>query len=350
LFVGKNTYFSPQLFGEISNNYGKNVLSTLFMKKKILVFTALIVASATAFGQQDIALTHFIYNKMAVNPGATGIEEGMCGNLIYRNQWDKVNGAPNSALFNGEMNMHQWWSGGLGLNVVHDAIGFNRQNNVNLNYSHHFQLGGGTLGVGLGIGIMSFGMNPTWVPPSTLNDPSLPGSTNAITLDANFGLFYQSTDFYVGLSSTHLPAPVLTGKALVGTGNVQYNEARHYYGMGGYTFRGVGSPDGDIDVQALLQTDLIKFSTTITARYMYRNKMYGGLGFRNSDAISVMLGYRFLDKMFGNTARMFAWAGYSYDLSVGQISTISRGTNELAVKLCYIPVFPITKSKHPRWL
>lgn len=321
------------------------------MKKRLLILPALMLASIGAFGQQDVALTHFIYNKMAVNPGSTGIEEGLCGNLIYRNQWDKVNGAPNSALFNAEMNLSSFgmWNGGIGLNVVHDAIGFNRQNNINLNYSHHFSIGGGTLGIGVGIGIMTFGLNPTWVPPATLNDPVLPGSSSGLTLDANFGLYYRATDWYAGLSSTHLPAPVLSGTPLVGTGTVQYNEARHYYAMGGYTFRNV-TAKGDIDVQGMLQTDVVKYSGNVNARFVYNSQMYGGLGFRNSDAISVLLGYKFFDKTAKNQSRMFGWAGYSYDLTIGKIASISRGTHELAVKFCYIPFIPITKSKHPRWL
>jgi type IX secretion system PorP/SprF family membrane protein len=322
------------------------------MKKRLLILSALAFSASSVFGQQDIALTHFIYNKMSVNPGATGIEEGLCGNLIYRNQWDKVNGAPNSALFNAEANLESFgkWSGGLGLNVVHDAIGFNRQNNVNLNYSHHFNIGGGTLGVGVGVGLMSFGLNPVWVPPSTLNDPTLPGSSSAMTFDANFGIYYRSTDWYAGLSSTHLPAPVLSGTPLIGTGNVQYNEARHYYLMGGYTFRGVGSPNGDLDVQGMMQTDVVKYSVNINARYIYDGRMYGGLGFRNSDAISVLLGFKFLDKTQPGKYQFFGWAGYSYDLTIGKIASISKGTHEMAVKFCYIPVLPVTKHKNPRWL
>jgi hypothetical protein len=50
--------------------------------------------------QQDKLLTHFIYDKMTINPGKTGIDmyNSICGTSIYRNQWDKVNGAPNSAV------------------------------------------------------------------------------------------------------------------------------------------------------------------------------------------------------------------------------------------------------------
>ena len=73
------------------------------MKRKLLVLSLIACAiSGNATAQQDRAMTHFMYEKMSVNPGATGINfiDGFCGTSIYRNQWDKVNGAPNSAVLN----------------------------------------------------------------------------------------------------------------------------------------------------------------------------------------------------------------------------------------------------------
>lgn len=320
------------------------------MKRKILFVSAFALTSLCGFAQQDAALTHFMYTKMAVNPGETGIEDGICGNVVYRNQWDKVNGAPNTVVFNGAVNLDSYrlWSGGVGLSLVHDAIGFNRQTNVNLNYSHHFEIRGGQLGVGVGIGLVSFGLNPVWVPPSTMLDPSIPAGSSAMTLDANFGVFYKHNDWYAGLSSTHLPAPQYAAQSILGTGNVQYDQARHYYIMGGYTFRNIGN--GDIDAQTLIQTDAVETSFNINARYIYNNMLYGGLAFRNSDAVSALLGYRVLQRTNPKKGSMMMWAGYSYDLTINGLSNVSNGTHEMALKFCFVPIIPITKSKHVRWL
>lgn len=324
------------------------------MKRRLLVVTTLMFASIGAKAQQDVALTHFIYNKMAVNPGETGIEDGACGNMIYRNQWDKVSGAPNSFLFNGEVNLPSIMrssplNGGVGINVVHDAIGFNRQNNVMLNYSHHVQIGVNTLGIGVGVGLITFGNNPVWVPPNTLNDASLPAGSNAMTLDANFGLYFKSADWYVGLSATHLPAPRLEQNSILASGGtVEYNSARHYYFMGGYTLRNVGS-QGEIDFQLMGQTDAIKTSVNVNARYIFGGFAYGGLAFRNSDAASVLLGYRVFSKA-NKRGYWNGWVGYSYDLTIGQIADISNGTHEMAFKCCFVPIIKIPKHGNTRWL
>ena len=150
---------------------------------------------------------------MSINPGATGV--GMaheaCGTMIYRNQWDKFNGAPNSVLANAEANVSQYFPSAVGISFYHDAIGFSRQNNVTLNYSYHLPLDNGTLGIGAAVGLNSFGMNPTWVTPDgNPFDASLPQAKSQATFDANFGLYYMSfTGWYAGISSTHLPFRLL---------------------------------------------------------------------------------------------------------------------------------------------
>lgn len=320
------------------------------MNKTLRVFSVFVLMSFGAVAQQDIALTHFFFNRFSVNPGATGIEQGLCSNIIYRNQWDKVNGAPNSFIFNAEANMESFglWTGGFGLNFTHDAIGFNRQNNVMLNYSHHFNLGPGVLGVGAGVGMVNFGLNPTWIGPQTNNDPTFPGASSATTFDANFGVYYKTNDWYAGLSTTHLPAMGLKLQSqIANSNNVSYDLARHFYIMGGYTIRNVGP--GDIDIQAFAETEFKKFSGNINARYIFQNFLYGGLAFRNNDAVSILVGGRPFD-IQKEKSRMFMWIGYSYDITVGRLSKISNGTHEFAIKFCYIPVIPITKSKNPRWL
>ena len=242
-------------------------IKILNMKRRLLIIsTLMLVITGKSVAQQDKLITHFIYDKMGINPGATGVDKDICATLLYRNQWDKVNGAPNSAVFNVEGNMTRWFPGGLGLSFYHDAIGFNRQNNLLLNYSYPLELGNaGTLGIGIGVGMINFGQSPVWVPPTTQTDLTLPVGFNATNLDMNFGLYFRShNDWYAGLSSTHLNESLL--RKQIGTFNNQYQTARHYYLMGGKTFRNIG--DGNIDVQALVRTEMVKFSADINVRYI----------------------------------------------------------------------------------
>jgi type IX secretion system PorP/SprF family membrane protein len=318
------------------------------LKKNYLALFAMLFCMKIV-AQQDKLITHFIYDKMSINPGKTGVDmyNSICATSLYRNQWDKVNGAPNSDILNVEANLSKFFPGGVGLAFYHDAIGFARQNNLLLNYSYPISIGNnGTLGIGVGVGIINYGMNPEWVPPSTLNDPDLPLGFAATNLDANFGLYYSGKDFNVGFSTTHLSETLLKQSVTFNGAPLDqnYQTARHYYLMGGKTFR--KTLGGDIDAQILLRTDLVKFSGDINARYIYTLKddkqLYGGLTFRTSDAFAVMVGYTPISNLT---------IGYSYDLTLNKLANISRGSHEMVVKYCmFLKDKPVPSARHPRWL
>ncbi|MEX2485522.1 MAG: PorP/SprF family type IX secretion system membrane protein [Brumimicrobium sp.] len=304
------------------------------MKKYLLIFSLLCSGITMVHGQQDKLLTHFIFDKMSINPGATGVgmPAQVCGTMIYRNQWDKFNGAPNSALFNAEANLSQYFPSAAGISFYHDAIGFSRQNNLTLNYSYHLAIDDGTLGLGAAVGIVSYGMNPVWVTPNDPMDAQLPTATSQTTFDANFGAYYMhNSGWYAGISSTHLPAMELT--------DLNFNTRRHYYAMGGYRLNeAFGMSSLDLEGNLLLRTDLVKFSSDINVRAIYEDMFYAGLTYRPSDAIGIMAGLNWEQFTFG----------YSYDITANRISNISAGSHELMVRYCHpLPPLPITKSRTP---
>lgn len=308
------------------------------MVKNLLKSLVLLAFAVSAYGQQDKLLTHFIYDKMTINPGSTGLEQGICGTLIYRNQWDKVNGAPNSAVFNVEANMSRWLPINFGLSFYHDAIGFARQNNLLLNVAYPIPIRawGGTLSVGVGLGMVNFGMNPSWIPPTQAVDPTLPGSTSATNLDLNGGVYYRHNQgkWFAGISSTHLSQARLI--------DVNYQTFRHYNLLGGYKFIDLFGDNKSLDVQAMMRTDFVKYSADINVRYMHNNLFYAGLTYRTVDAVAIMAGVTPIKNFI---------IGYSYDMSTNKLANISRGTHEILLRYCYIiPPPPITKSKNPRWL
>jgi len=319
----------------------------LSMKKKILVLSVFSLALlGGAFAQQDRAMTHSMYDKMSVNPGSTGIEDGICGTLLYRNQWDKFNGAPNSVVFNVEANLDRFINSGIGISFFHDAIGFNRQNNLLLNYSYHLNLGNaGTLGMGLGLGIVNFSMAPTWVTPQTDVDNILPTAFSGTNFDMNFGLYFKgSKNYYVGISSTHLTQSIISDPAL---NQINFNTDRHYYLMGGYRLDGLfgSNNEFDLDLNTLMRTEFRKFSADITARVFWNKLLYGGLGYRTGESVLVLLG---ASMKLGPGTGSF---GYSYDITTNKYIKPSWGTHEIMMRYCYIiPPPPITKSAHPRWL
>ena len=98
----------------------------------------------------------------------------------------------------------------------------------------------------------------------------------------------------------------------------------------------------DLDLNTLLRTDMNKFSFDLSARMFYQQRFYGGVGFRNSDAVLVLLGMEVIPNLT---------IGYSYDITTNRLANISWGTHEIMLRYCRpIPVPPPTIHKNPRHL
>ncbi len=307
------------------------------MRYLILFIVCLLVSLNTTLAQQEKLLTHFMYDKMNLNPGTTGVDDGISSTMIYRNQWDKIAGAPNSAIFNLEANLNKILVGGVGLSFYHDAFAFIKQNNLVLNYSYPFQIGeAGVLNIGLGLGMVNMSMDPDWVTPSgNTNDVLLPKSASGTNFHINSGLFWKSyKGYYVGLSSTYLNEPSIT--------SLNFGFKRHYFMVAGHRFANIIGEGKDIEIQSLMRSNLIKTAADINMRYFHKSLLYVGLTYRTTESVSFMAGFYPIKNVT---------LGYSYDLTTNGLNTVSRGSHELVFRYKYIiPEPPLEKSKHPRWL
>lgn len=316
----------------------------------------------SSFAQQDKVLTHFMYDRTTVNPAATALtKNSICGTFIYRNQWDKINGAPNSGTFNVEADLDQYIPNFFaGISFFQDMVGFNRQNFATLNVGYSLRsFLPFDLRVGAGLGIMNHSVTPDWLPPQTMIDDNLPGQFSKTGFDANFGLYARHTmqnghKWNGGVSVTHLPAANLESGVNNSAGiPIGFQSARHYYFMGGYTIPRITS-NGDLDIQLMAQSDFVEWSTQVSVRYIHNNVVYGGLNFRAEDMVGLMAGVKPFALMESNgmpeELNRFM-VGYSYDFTINQLSNISQGSHEIFVRYCHpLPGIPMTISKHPRWL
>jgi len=307
--------------------------------KRILLAIVVGMNGLMLFAQQDPSLTHFIYNRAGINPGSVGIQEKHCATMIYRNQWDKVLGAPNSVVFNLETNLKNVVSGGAGLHIEHDAIGFNRQTSLQLSYAYPISLpnlfGGSTIGVGASLGFMSFRIDPNWIVPTSVNDPVIPKKFNASKFDANFGVFFRSNDglIFGGIAAKHLASPSFQF--------INYKALRYYNISGGFGLPAGPLGPGQPFAQLLVRTDFVQATFDLNFRYVL-NPFYVGITYRIKDAYAFMAGVDIADNLV---------LGYSFDLNQGPIATVSRGSHEFVLRKC-IPLkgIPVQKTKNVIWL
>lgn len=304
---------------------------------KYALFVCTFWISFTTLGQQDPLITNYMFNKLNYNPAATGIDDGISATLIYRNQWDKVVGAPNTTFLNIDANLNKMIYGSYGLVFMNDIIGNFRQNNLLFNFSAPYQIKeAGTLNFGIGIGYVNLSLDPNWITPSgNNNDPNLPKSGSGSNFYGNFGLVWKSfKGYYAGISSSYLNTPKVR--------DLNMNFVRHYFFITGHRFKNLIGNNKDLELQSIVRTELIKISADLNAKYYHQNLFYAGVTYRTFESISFLAGF-YPIKYFT--------LGYSYDMTINGLNTVSNGTHEIVARYRYvIPDPPLERTKHPRWL
>lgn len=301
--------------------------------RKLLGIAFILLTVNQAFSQQDPQMSLNSFNHLAVNPGFAGLNQAICVSAINRNQWMGFEGHPLTTTFAAHMPVAQINSG-VGINIIQDKLGFNKDFHMNLAYSYHLAVGDGLLGLGLGLGMMqkAFDAQELKSPSSLVDgtnvylDPAIPHSESKIVFDANFGAFYRSKDLYLGISTTHLTQPQL-----------KYEEGknpfvrRHYYVTAAYFWQ---LPDPQFELRPSL---FVKFDGA-TAQYdfnailLYNKQFWGGFTYRTKDAMTAMVGY--------NT-QMDVGFGLAYDFTTSALRQYENGSLELMIRYC----FNVKKSK-----
>lgn len=304
------------------------------MKKKVLIFTILLTSHfGTFFAQQDPQFTQFMYNKLVYNPGYAGTSGGMCGVIQYRQQWASFTGAPvsmalglNAAVPNVPL--------GVGLTVITDQIGPMKTTFLRAAGSYNLKLAAGTLGLGIDFGFLQKTITDKWIAPEPLKvDSKIPGAYGSynldnkeldkLTFDLGFGAFYQLPDkFYIGVSSTHLPAQTIKG-----SGSLQYALSRHYYVMSGFDINIVGWHK--ITPNVFLKSDGASTSIDANLTYMWSDMIWLGATYRSSNATAILVGYQ---QAFGSGNAGKFKIGYSYDFTTSELNQYA--THEVILSLC----------------
>lgn len=285
-------------------------------------FNTLILISCVGFfnlatAQMSPQFSHYMFVNPHFNPGATGIANTTDLALIYRYQWlgnrptnGDISGSPQSALLNANTKIHILNSGVGGV-ILQDQVGPWTTLNAKFNYSYHFNVGEGRLGVGVGAGLLYTGINTAVLSPNQANDPRidfLTANNNATTFDINAGIFYAAKNYFVGISSTHINQPSYLGRVAMYDASV-YN--RLYYVTGGYNFQ--INDLFSLSPSVLLKSQFLSFNTTsmdISALVHYNNsRFWGGLAFRTGDALTALVGVGLL-----KDHRMRV--GYGFDLTL----------------------------------
>jgi type IX secretion system PorP/SprF family membrane protein len=304
-------------------------------QRKVLTLTVLpvLILLCTAFmakAQQEPNFSQYMFYGLAFNPGVAGSDNAIAVTAADRIQWTgfgKEGGqvvAPRTFFLTAGMPI-KFLKGGIGLMIMNDALGYEKNIGVRFGYAYQKNMGLGKLGIGAQIEFNNKSIDFGKLKPAG-EDPllsQLSSKESDMLIDFSLGLYYKVPDsYYIGISGLHLVQtkgkPIVEGE---GT-SLQMTLDRTFFLTGGYEFTFPGSPDFQLLPSAIVETDLAKTTFEVDALLRYKELFWGGLGYRFNESVIVLLGVQYKDLKIG----------YSYDINVSQLNLpVFGGTHEIMV-------------------
>lgn len=314
------------------------------MIRIVYVIAVFLLAGAvqSAVGQQDPQFSLYVYNPLYYNPAAAGSEGVSRAQITHRTQYLGYQptifddgGSQNTQLVSFNMPLARIKSG-IGIYAFNDALAANFNQSVQLAYAYRATLKNGTLSVGVQAGVYNKGYDYSSFRPFE-PEPGIPtGRINQIKPDIGAGVYYNTTDYWLGVSVKHLNQ---ASYSLIGDLTTDYLSRVAYLTAGyrlGLTY--------DIDVQPSV---LVQYDTrpgfraaTIMANALatYQNRFWAGLGYRLQDAVMATVGAN----LGRNNALRF---GYSFDFQVSGQSRAAKSATSHELLLAYALPAPDARKK-----
>lgn len=298
------------------------------------IITFIIVSLAIghqASAQQDPHFTQYMFNQSYWSPALTALDGKGSVSALSRTQWlgyeptfEQDGGAPSTQFVNFSTPVSiKNVPLAVGVNVIYDKLGVLNNIQTQLSLAYHKTLNRGTL---------SFGVRPEFKN-STLDfsklrfvDPSDPKNVQAKESQAVFdlavGLSYSTENYILAGGVNHLLRPEMNYN-LESTNSADNKTSMVYNLYGEYNYR--LTYNIDLTPSLLVTSDLNTYSIDLSAIVTYNQKLWGGLSYRNNEALALLMGYSFLDN---NQLK----AGYSFDYIIKEQSAKQPTSHEIFIR------------------
>jgi type IX secretion system PorP/SprF family membrane protein len=306
------------------------------------------VACLSVNAQQAVQFSQYVFNGLAVNPAYAGYRGDAYLNATYRKQWVDFPGAPQTGIvsLDGLPNWVQGERVGLGIQAQWDKMGPQEYLSIAGSYAYRIPLnesGSSRLSIGMGLSLAQYSVKGNVLQLTEVNDPAAPqGRINSLSPDASFGVYYNTSSFYAGVSILQLFSQEMSGKIAIAGGDREYlviKRTKHYYFTSGFLvdlsdqlklkpsimvkedFKGPTS--FDLNAFLLLNEKLwIGGSYRSSANIWKKTSLQDGL--MKSNAASAIL------EFFANDRLRI---GYSYDFTTSGLSSYQSGSHEISIGL-----------------
>lgn len=306
--------------------------------KNILLAGAALLSGLMATAQQEVMLSHYMFNGLFLNPAYAGSHPHMSATALHRSQWVGLEGAPTTQVFGFDAPVLNKL--GAGLTVIHDKIGDTRQLEMNANVAYHLQLDSENkhrLAFGIRAGVTNYTASLTDTKVWDNNDPVFSQDiSNEWIPRFGAGLYYYSERMYVGVSVPTIYAADASIQLNIDDVRNSYYTKHYFINAGtvfnaGTKFKIKPSTLVKIESSAPVNVDL-------NCNVLYNDLIWIGVSYRTGDAIVALLDVNVTQQLR---------IGYAYDFTFSQLNRHSNGTHE--VMLGYQFSKDKVKARSPRY-
>lgn len=276
------------------------------------------------FAQQQPHYTMYMANNFVLNPAIAGIEPYIDMKLSARSQWVGIDEAPKTMYLtvNSPVDITNFHSNriGIGGKVFVDKTGPIMLSAAEANFAYHLPINAAyKLSFGTGVGLTHHRVDAAGIQLDDPADPILGSDRLSRTAPlVNAGLWFYSTDMFVGLAAQNLIGNDYSLHNL-GT-DAGMGLRRHYFLTAGYRFR-----FGDFYLTPSAMAKFVSpapMGLDVNLKGQFSDRFWAGLTWRHQDGMAAMLGFFMTSSL--NLA-------YSYDFLNSELRQHSFGTHEIVV-------------------
>lgn len=298
------------------------------MMKKLLTILSFLAIGSIELMAQDPEFTQFYANPLYLNPAFAGTAKCPRICMNYRNEWPGLNNA--YVTYSASYDQHvDNLSGGIGILATSDRAGdgtlttnrisgiYSYQLNVNREFSMKFGLEGTYHQKSLDWSKLTFGDMIDRRRGFVWNTNEIQVSQRTQAVDVSAGVLGYSKRYFFGFAAHHITQPE---EGFITKTNVKL--PIKFTGHAGAMIPLEKGNETYISPNILYQRQQ-DFQQLNLGLYFVKDKIVGGLWYRNQDAFIVLIGFQ--TKNFK--------MGYSYDVTVSKLANVSAGSHEVTMQL-----------------
>jgi type IX secretion system PorP/SprF family membrane protein len=264
------------------------------MKNYFSFFILFILVNLAAKAQDEPLFSNYMFMRTITNPGFVGAENTINATFCNRTMFAGFEGKPVTSTFGVEAPVELFGKKtGIGIVMMSDKIGFQQIVKVDLSFAYHHYLKNGTLGFGLTLGLNNYSIDPgTWNEGisgddgehnwSTSGDDLIPSKFSTLDLGIGFGVYYETPQYYLGLSGSNLNRASISNISSTSGIDVVYSYYPAVYKLSGAYNIELPDPLFDLRPSFILRSDLAAYMLDMNATIFYKKRYWAGFGLRVS--------------------------------------------------------------------